>query len=350
MYICKPYPWLFAFIASFLNAFNVSLVHATGLETMMVRQSGSASIIIVEGVVEAVQNSVIAPQVAGSIVALPVKVGDQVKAGQMLVRVDSRMATQQVISSQAQVSAAQAQLVAARNEYERKRRLFEKKFISQAALERAESDLKTAEAQTKALIAQTGLSSVQTGLHTIKAPYAGIIAEVTAEVGDMAMPGKPLLVLYNPKQLRVVINVPQSQLASLKQGEEATTSIPAAIESERLISNTTMTILPTVDAVSNTVKVRLSLPQELSSIRPGMFARARLPIKASEQLGQVLIPLRSVMRRSELMLVYVVDQTGQPQLRQVRLGRQWNDNIEVLAGLQIGEKVALDPIAAVHFK
>jgi multidrug efflux system membrane fusion protein len=346
----KQYQWLFVLIAGFFTAFNVMLVNAAGLATAIVSQSGAATVITVEGVVESVQSSVIAPQVAGSITALPVKVGDHINAGQMLARIDTRLAVQQVITSQAQVSAAQAQLSAARNEYERKRRLFEKQYISQSALERAESDYKTAEAQTKAQLAQTGMSSVQTGLHTINAPYAGVIAEVNSEVGDMAMPGKPLLVLYNPKDLRVVVNVPQSQLANLKQGVAITALIPAAIEAERNVTHTTMTILPTVDAVSNMVKVRLSLPKNLSSIVPGMFARASLPVNASEQQGQLLIPAKSVMKRSELMAVYVVDQKGNPHLRQVRLGRTVGEHIEVLAGLQAGEKVALDPITAANFK
>lgn len=346
----KQYQWLFVLIAGTLTASNVMLVNAAGLATAIVSQSGSVSVITVEGVVEAVQSSVIAPQVAGSITALPVKVGDHIKAGQMLARIDTRLATQQAVTSQAQVSAVQAQLSAARSEYERKRRLFEKQYISQSALERAESDYKTAEAQTKAQLAQTGMSSVQTGLHTINAPYAGVIAEVTAEVGDMAMPGKPILTLYNPKELRVVVNVPQSQLASLKQNAEITALIPAAIEVERNVTQTTMTILPTVDAVSNMVKVRLSLPKNVSSIVPGMFARASLPVNASEQQGQLLIPVKSVMKRSELMAVYVVDQKDNPQLRQVRLGRKIGENIEVLAGLQAGEKVALDPITAANFK
>jgi hypothetical protein len=98
------------------------------------------------------------------------------------------------------------------------------------------------------------------------------------------------------------------------------------------------------------VKVRLSLPKNLSSIVPGMFARASLPVSVSEQQGQLLIPAKSVMKRSELMAVYVVDQKGNPQLRQVRLGRKVGEHIEVLAGLQAGEKVALDPITAANFK
>lgn len=334
----------------FLSVTFSSVTIAAGLTTAAVTQSRSESVFTAEGVVEAIKSSLIAPQVAGSITALPVKAGDHVKAGQMLARIDTRLATQQVMTNQAQAAAAQAQLSAASKEYERKRRLYEKQYISQAALERAESDYKTAEAQTKAQLAQTGAASVQTGFHTINAPYSGVIAEVMTEVGDMAMPGKPLLSLYDPKELRVVVSVPQSRLANLQQVADIKVLITSASEAESTLSSVKMTVLPTVDSVSNMAKVRLSLPSNLTSIAPGMFARALLPVSKSSTKDHILVPAKAVIKRSELMAVYVVDKQGRPQLRQVRLGRQQGENIEVFAGLQVGEMVALDPIAAANIK
>ena len=350
MRLIKQFQWMFVLMVAITNMAISNVAHARGLATAAVTQSNDGLIYIAEGMVEAVKASVIAPQVAGSITVLPVKAGDRVKAGQLLARIDTRMATQQTMTSQAQVAAAQAQLNAARKEYERKRRLYEKQYISQAALERAESDYKTAEAQTKAQLAQTGAASVQTGLHTINAPYAGVIAEVMTEVGDMAMPGKPLLSIYDPGHLRVVVNLPQSQIANLEQSAEVKVKISSANETERSLTSVQMTVLPTVDAISNMAKVRLSLPSNLISIVPGMFARAMLPVGRSGNKGQILVPAKAVIKRSELMAVYVVDKQGRPQLRQVRLGRQQGENIEVFAGLQAGELVALDPIAAANFK
>lgn len=325
-------------------------VWAETLATAAAMQSNQAQVITVEGVVEAIKGSVVAPQVSGSVTALTVKAGDKVKAGQLLARIDTRLAEQQAMTNQAQVAAARAQLSAARQEYERKKRLYEKQYISQAALERAESDYKTAEAETKAQLAQTGMASVQTGLHTINAPYAGIVAEVMTEQGDMAMPGKPLLSIYDPRELRVVVNVPQSQVANIKDGAAIKVLIPAGIEAERSLVATQVMILPTADLVTNMIKVRLSLPLNLASIRSGMFARALLPAVGGNLQGQVYVPEQSVIKRSELMAVYVVDSQGSPQLRQVRLGRRQDGNVEIVAGLQAGERVALDPIAAANFK
>ncbi len=333
-----------------LAAGVVNTALAAGLSTITIQASNQENVATFEGAVEAVKSSLIAPQVAGSITALPIKAGDAVKSGQLLVRIDTRIANQQMATNQAQVAAAQAQLSAARQEYERKRRLHEKQYISQAALERAESDYRTAEAQTKAQLAQTGVANVQSGLHVVNAPYAGLISDVMVEQGDMAMPGKPLLTVYDPSMLRVVVNVPQSQLAAIKANVSVKVNISAAAEAERILTATQVVILPIADAVSNMVKVRVTLPLGLTSVRPGMFARAMLPMAASANQSQIYVPAKAVIKRSELTAVYVVNSQGHPQLRQVRLGRQQGDNYEVFAGLQAGDKVAADPMAAANAK
>ncbi len=346
----KQYQWL---LVSILCISSIAFSHAAdaaGLAVVAVRQTNDELTFTAEGVVEAVKGSVIAPQVSGSITALPVKAGDHIKAGQLLARIDTRMANQQAASNQAQVVAAQAQLSAARKEYERKHRLYEKQYISQAALERAESDYKTAEAQTKAQLAQYGLSNVETGLHTINAPYAAVVAEVMTEVGGMAMPGQPILALYDPSGFRVTVNVPQSQLVNLKAGFSIKVLIPAAAESDRNTTSTQMTVLPTADSITNMMMVRLVLPQNLISLKPGMFARAMLPINGEKGKSQIFIPIKSVIKRSELVAVYVVDKQGNPQLRQVRLGRKQGESVEIFAGLRVGEMVAIDPIAAANVK
>ena len=243
-----------------------TLANASPLVTTKVSQTNGESTTTVEGVVEAVKTSLISSQVTGSITAIPVKVGDYVKAGQLLARVDARMATQQALSNQAQTSAAQAQLDAASKEYERKRHLFEKQYISQAALDHAESDYKTAVAQTKSQLAQAGIAGVQSGLHSINAPYAGMVAEVLVEVGDMALPGQPLVRIYDASELRVVVNVPQSQLALIKQQGTVKVIVGAAKMAENTLNITQYTVLPTVDPISNTVKLRLALTKILKTI------------------------------------------------------------------------------------
>ena len=163
-----------------------------------------------DGVVEAVRQTVLASQVAGSVVALDARAGSRVKAGQVLVRLDARAAEQQAGAAAAQVQAARATQEAATRELERQRQLFQKSYISQAALDRAEAQFKTAQAEAAAQLASAGAALTQSGFYSIKAPYDGIVADVAVVLGDMAMPGRPLLTLYDPAALRVTAAVPQS--------------------------------------------------------------------------------------------------------------------------------------------
>ena len=331
---------------SFILMLMAAAAQAAPLATVTVQSSGGDSVFVAEGVVEAVRTSQMAAQVTGSVTALTVREGDTVRAGQLLVRVDPRLAQQQVLTNQAQDAAARAQLSVARNEFERKRRLYEKKFISQSALEQAESEYKSAEAQTHAQQAQTGLASVQTGMHVISAPYAGVVSGVMTELGSMVVPDKPLLTVYDPRELRVVANVPQSQLGALKKGAPIEVEIPGAPDSVGRQTSTRMTVLPVADATSHVVQVRVPLPQSSRELSPGMFARVRLPLIAIQSDKRIRIPAKSVIRRSELTAVYVLGSDGRPQLRQVRLGHAQGAEVEVFSGLQPGEKVVVDPLAA----
>ncbi len=187
----------------------------SALATVAVKSSADPASQAFDAVVEAVRSSVIAAQVAGAIVELNVKAGDQVKAGQPLLRIDARAAEQNAGASDAQVRSAQALQDVARKDFERQKQLFEEQYISQAALERAESQFKATQAQAAAQLAQANAARTQSGLHLLRAPFSGTVADVPVALGDMAMPGKPLLTLYEPGTLRVTVAVPQSLLGTL---------------------------------------------------------------------------------------------------------------------------------------
>lgn len=316
---------------------------ATPLATETVGSGSAANEYLADGVVEAVRTSSIGADLSGRVTALLVQAGNKLKAGQVLLRIDERVASQQALASQSQVAAAQAQLDAAKSDFERRKSLYDQKYLSKAALDRAESDYKSAAAQAKAQIAQATAAGVQTGLHTLTAPYDGIVAETLVEVGDMVTPGRQLITFYDPSALRVSVNVPQSQVAALRRAD-ARVEIAGSIAAVSVKADA-VTVLPTADPVSHMVQVRLLLPAQ-NAAAPGTFARAWLPLQAQAGKARITVPQRAVLRRSELVAVYVVDKDGKPQLRQVRLGRDLGDRVEVLAGVTAGERVALDPFAA----
>ena len=324
-----------------------SLGQAANLATAPVTSDGGAGeAVSLNAVVEAVRQTTLSAQVPGAIVALHVKVGDNVKAGQELLRIDARAAQQNVAGSAAQVDAAQASLNVAATEYERQKQLFEKNYISQGALDRSLAQYRAAQAQVNALQAQTRAAQTQSGFFVLNAPYAGVVSEVPVTLGDMAMPGRPLITLHDPSALRVTAAVPQTLLAGLS-AQGVRYEVPGLSTLKGPQAAQQVQVLPTVDAATHTAQLRVPLPTPLAGAAPGMFARVWLPANSGSAQGQRLwVQASAVVRRAEMTGVYVIDDKGVPRLRQVRLGSGSGERIEVLSGVSAGEQVATDPQAA----
>ncbi len=280
-----------------------------------------------EAVVEAVRQATVAAQVAGRVIEVKADAGQRVKQGELLMRIDAREAAEGAAGAQAQLVQAKAQL-------ERTRNLAAQKFVSSAALDKAEADFKAAQAAA-------GASGATVSHATVTAPITGVVAQRLTELGEMATPGKPLLSVFDPGSLRVVASIPQYKLPDLKAAKHARLEVP---ETGLWLGVSRMEILPTVDARSHTVTVRLYLPEDATGVLPGMAARAHFVFGTTRKMT---VPTKAVLRRGELTGVYVLDDQGTPRLRQVRLGEiLGNGEYEVLAGINSGERVSLTPIEA----
>lgn len=283
-----------------------------------------------EATVEAVRQATLAAQVSGRVVDMRVDAGQAVKKGDLLLRIDAREASQAAAS-------ASAQLANARASFERSENLRQRNFVSQAALDRSRAELAAAEAAA-------GQAGVVVGHAAVTAPLSGIVARRLIEAGEMASPGTPLLLLYDPHGLRVTASVPQRLLPQLKAARGAQIEFP---ELGRSIDAPSFTVLPTADASTHVSEVRINLPDDLRNVIPGMAARVRFVLGNERRLT---IPASALVRRGEVAAVYVQSGEGGDSrllLRQLRLGETLADgSIEVLAGLRDGEVVAVDAVKA----
>ncbi|MFO1252684.1 efflux RND transporter periplasmic adaptor subunit [Inhella sp.] len=309
---------------------------AAPYRTLTLQAGSQAGLRGFEGVVEAQRQTVLAAQVSGAIVEIAVKVGDRVKAGQLLIRLDARAAEQGAQASAAQAQAVKAQLALAQRDFERQQQLRAQGFISQGALDQAEAQFKASSAQLQAQAAALEAARTQTGFHRVTAPYDGVVAEVPVSLGDLAMPGRALVTVFDPRALRVTASVPQQ----LKLPDATVLQVEIPALGQRL-NPTRVQRLPLADAGSQTQQVRLELPD--SAAQPGQFARLLVPQEQAGAPTRLWVPQAAVVRRAELRAVYVLDPKGQPQLRQLRLGPVQGDQVEVLAGLSAGERVVLEP-------
>ncbi len=294
-----------------------------------------------EATVEAVRQSTVSAQVAGRITAVNFDVGDAVKAGQVIVRIDPSELSQAVAGSRAQVAQTEAQLANAKANYDRQVQLFQQKFISQAALDRATAEFRAAQASAQAARAGAGQTATVRSYTTLTAPFSGVVMSRHVEVGEMASPGKPLMTGFDPSDLRVVANIPQYKLAEVQKASKVSVEIPSL---NKWIEAKGVTVLPSADTATHTIKVRIDLPENLSGVIPGIYARAYF---ATGETRKLVIPASAIIKRSEVTGVYVIDAKSHATLRQVRLGEpNARGVVEVLSGLNPGEIIALDPVKA----
>lgn len=301
-----------------------------------------------DGVIQPVKQSTVSAQTAGRIVSLLVKAGDTVRAGQLLATIDEREALVGAQRSQAQLAQAQADWRVAQANVARNRELQAKGFVSQAALDVAESQLQGAQAGRDQAQAGMQQAALARGYSRVLAPYDGRVLDTDAQVGDLAVPGKPLLTVYAPLPLRVVVQVPGSRSQRIGPSDQIEVWLAGQSGQGSWVQPTTRTALPATDPVAQTVEWRLDLStQAAQGLVPGQqiavrFASAQ-PAAGSARL---LVPAAAVLRRGELTAVYVASDRGF-LLRAVRLGADHaGTGVEVVAGLKAGERIALDPVKA----
>ena len=341
--------WLISLLAS-LPAYSQAEMppSASDLQVQVVGQTSPDRYAAFEGAVEAVSYADVAAQVSGAITEKRVTEGDYVTAGQVLLRIDARTARQQVLSAEAQVAAVQAQLKLSQKTYERSQILFDQGHITSAQLEQAEGTRDANEAQLKSLQAQLKSANTHASLYEITAPITGIISEVKVETGDMALPGSPFLSLYDPEQLRVTAALPSQVTDRSRITSESLIEIPSLGVQGSNLHPVSVQILPKVDGSSMTQNVRFNLPQGVASV-PGQFARVLLPDEStSTDKAHLFVPQQAIVRRGEMTGVYVLSTTDRPILRQVRTGLLNAGQIEVLSGLDAGDRVILNPTRIAH--
>lgn len=281
----------------------------------------------VEATVEAVRQATVAAQIAGRILEVRVDAGQRVRKGELLMRLDAREAAGSDASAQATLAQASAA-------YERAKNLYAQKFVSLAALDQAAAAWKAAQGAA-------GASGAALSHGAVTAPISGVVAQRLVEPGEMAALGRPLITVFDPKSLRVIASLPQYKLAELKKSGRARIEFP---ETGTWVDAIRVEILPTVDVRSHTATARLYLPENIEGVVPGMFARAHFTIGQSRKLT---VPPAAILRRGEVTAVYVLDDKGSPHLRQVRLGEAVSGGeLEVLAGINPGERVSLVPVKA----
>ncbi|ABK44326.1 efflux transporter, RND family, MFP subunit [Magnetococcus marinus MC-1] len=292
-----------------------------------------------DGVVEAENQATITAKTSGEIIELNFDVNDYVHKGDVLLRFKNQRNQAEIAQARASVAQAKAQLTEAQNSYDRSVQLLEKKVVSSAKMDQTESALKAAKAQLELANAGLTIALDKQEDHVVRSPYSGYMLKRHVDPGENAQAGQALFTGISLDALRVHVMVPQSRIAAVRRFNE----MAIKLADGRQVTPKDITFFPYAHAASHAYGVRLHLPEGLDNLYPGALVRVQF-VTGSKQ--RVLIPVPSVVTRSEVTAAYVVDGGGHVSLRHLRTGRTYADLIEVLAGLESGEQVAVDPVLA----
>ncbi len=314
-----------SFLLYFTLLSSLSVAQQGPLKTVTVIYKSTPVVRTLYAKIKAKYQATISAQTSGRVVKVLVDIGDHVKKNTILLRL-------RATSQKTRYNAASARYKKSASDYSRARKLYRKRLVSKAFLDKSSADYQSA-------LSELNQSKEELERTIIRAPYHGIVVKRHIKAGETARIGQDLLTGLSLEKLQVVVEVPQTIVNAIRQYKDATIQLGGKLHKLNKLN-----ISPYADPDSHSFTVKASLPEGNFGVYPGMFIKINFTTGQSQRL---LIPLKSVIHRSEVSAVYTLGEDQRITMRQVRVGRVLaSGQVEIVAGLNKGDRVALDPVRA----
>jgi RND family efflux transporter MFP subunit len=287
--------------------------------TYIVEPRTIESVVTAAGALMSKNTSVLSSKVMGRVSYLGVQDGDQVSAGKLLIRIESGEITAQAVQAQAAYNNAKLQ-------YDRIKSLYDAKASTQIEMDQATLGLETAQA---GLTAAKSMESYT----VITAPIAGQVVEKRINLGEMAMPGQPLLKIEDNRNLRLEVTVREMDIMHIQPGKAVKVVIDAMPGRE--IAAKVSQVVSASDVRTHSFIVKVDVPAEKGLIT-GMYGKAFFSIGKREA---IVVPKSAVVEMSGISGVYIVSAEGNAVFQMVQLGETQGNSVEVVSGLKKGDRV-----------
>jgi len=270
-----------------------------------------------------------------------VDLGAKVTAGQVLAEIDTPELNQELARSRAELLEAQAALALAKSTSERWAELVKTASVSQQEAIEKQSDLQLKTAAVDASQANVKRLEEMQSFSRVTAPFDGTITARRVDVGDLIVPGstRQLFSLAQTTTLRVYVRVPQSTARAVKEGQNADLTIPEL--PGRVFTAKIVRTAGAMSADSRTLLTELEVDNTKGEILSGSFAEVRFTESRTE--APLVLPSNVLLFRSEGTQVGVVQADGKVELRNIRLGRDFGQTIEIIDGVTTNDQVIQDP-------
>lgn len=277
----------------------------------------------VMGTVRAKVRATLAAKLSGRIEELPVVLGQKVKSGAVIARLDAG-------DSKARLEQARASLEQAERDWQRASALFDQQATTRSERDAAEARLlvgKATVAEAQAMLAYA----------EVRAPFDGLITRKLAEAGDLAVPGKPIVEMEDPSALQLDADLPEALGSEIRPDAIIKVRVDAA---DREFDGIVREIAPAANPVTRTLQVKLDLPAA-PELRSGQFARLLVPAGSSLALQ---VPVGAIVHRGQMEILFLVEDQH-ARLHLVKTGRQLRGATEIVSGLKAGDVVVTEGAA-----
>ena len=301
--------------------------------TALVEKASLPDRLTLYGTVTADRSAAVSSRVMANVVAVPARVGQSVAAGDVLVEIDAATASGQVAQAKGALAQARAALSLAERNYERYKALAATGSASALELDMTRMQYEQAKGAVQQGEGAVDAASSVAKESRVTAPFAGRVAARLVEAGDLAAPGRPLVVVESATGRRLVVQVPASTVAA--SGLAAGKKLPIRIDGVASeLAGTVVEMSPGADPASHTYTVTLELAG--TPVATGLTGRATLDIAPR---ATILVPASAVLTSGGLTLVAVKDEAGKARSRAVTTGDASGGKVEILSGLSGGETV-----------
>jgi RND family efflux transporter MFP subunit len=283
-------------------------------------------------------------RIGGRLIERAVDVGDTVRPGQLLARLDPQNEESGLQAARAQLAAAQAQLVEARNNHERMRDLVAENAVSRASFDQAVALLQTAESQVKASRANLELAENRLSYTRLFAEVAGVVTSRGAEPGEVVSAGRMIVQVAREDARDAVFDVP----AQIKESAPRSPEISVALTGDPAVQarGRVREVSPRADPVTGTFAVRVQLIDPPAAMRLGSTVTGRMKLGSAPGIQ---IPPGALARADGATAVWVVDPANSTvSLRNISIGGSSTSAVQVVSGLSPGDVVVTAGVQALR--
>ncbi len=294
--------------------------------------------ITASGQIESTEIAVISTRVMGFITSVHAKPGDTVNKGQLLIAISNSDILAKRAQAQAMVTEAEAALKDAQKDFDRYTELYKQQSASEKELESITLRYQSMKAKAEVARQMQLEAEAMLAYTSITAPFAGVVTQTMADKGSMANPGVPLLILEKKGSYEVITSVTEADVEHLKTGTPVTVLVKAT---GKKILGQVSEISPSSSHSGGRYGVKISIPQTAhTGLYSGMSATVNFAILNVDS-GKLVIPATALIYKDQLVGLYTVSENNTAVLRWLRLGKAYDDQVEVLAGLNAHERFIL---------